>query len=178
MAISILNFSCLPSSSCLMYLHFKDYLLRGECHLVTCPILQCVSATAHATVPNTHHLRGPFHSYTTSESSYTRCACTADTLHGRVGSDMPCHPPLSHGSSRFQVHGRRTRGSKSPQPKEKLNLRSDHPQLAFATDQGEALRASIPLRSLCGPQHAPRVSSTYTLPSKYSTDRSELCCKS
>ena len=60
----------------------------------------------------------------------------------RKGCDQTCRAILHcrTGSSRFQVHGRRTRGSKSPQPKEKLNLRSDHPQLAFATDQGEALR--------------------------------------
>ena len=34
-----------------------------------------------------------------------------DAPYGGFGPDLPCYPPLSHGSSRFEIDDRRTRDS-------------------------------------------------------------------
>ena len=54
MRISILNFSCLSSSSCWMNLHLIDCLHHGECPAVV-SILLFVPPTVHGTLSNTHH---------------------------------------------------------------------------------------------------------------------------
>ena len=73
-------------------------------------------------------------------------SCTSPRRHGRIthqpqdapyggfGPDLPCYPPMSHGSSRFEVHDRRTRS-------ESLSLRHVHHR-----PQGEA--EAIPLASV------------------------------
>ena len=82
-------------------------------------------------------------------------SCTAPRRHGRIthqpedgphggfGPDMPCNPPLSHGSSSFEVHDRRTR-----------EFRALH-RWKCLTISCEALRALVPLRPLWGPPPCP-----------------------
>ena len=62
-----------------------------------------------------------------------------DAPYGGRGPDLPSNPPLSHGSSKFEVDDRKTR-----------RLRALH-KWACLSVQSAALRDSVPPRPLCGP---------------------------
>ena len=74
--------------------------------------------------------------------------------YGGFGQDLPCYPPLSHGSSRFDVDDRRAPGFRAPHRWECLSV------------CGEALRDLVLLRPLCvGGRHPPSPS-FWRLPSR------------
>ena len=103
-------------------------------------------------------------------------SCTSPRRHGRIthqpedagsGPDLSCYPPLSHGSSRFKVGDRRTRGFRAPCKWECLTVTSTN-----------TAGFSSPTTSVGPPTR--RVAAVGVRPFQYSafqtTHASFLCC--